>query len=261
MINFAEYFDDYSDKIDWKSIESSLASAIMEELDKNTNRIAGKIIPTDTTQSIVKKALKQFYSSKQYKSSLLKLVQNIGKKGGDYIGEYGKYNLRVNKPLSLAIDEHLSGLNESGLNERFNQPLRRIVLDNIRRGLGQNDIYKNLESYLKDDKTGFKKYGKNMAIQGASAYASIIDQSITDKYASEVKGFSIVGSLIETSEPQCRHHVKLGRKLSITQIKKEVLPLAIETGAKDKNFDILKLPTEKWHRGCRHQFIPIITDI
>jgi hypothetical protein len=61
------------------------------------------------------------------------------------------------------------------------------VLDNIRRGLGQNDIYKNLETYLEDDKTGFKKYGKNMAIQGASAYASIIDQSITDKYKNEIK--------------------------------------------------------------------------
>lgn len=258
MINFAEYFDDYSDKIDWKSIEASLASSIMEELDKNTNRIAGKIIPTDTTQSIVKKALKSFYSGKQYKSSLLKLVQNIEKKGGDYLGEYGKYNLRVNKPLSLAIDEHLSGLNENGLNERFNQPLRRIVLDNIRRGLGQNDIYKNLESYLKDDKTGFKKYGKNMAIQGASAYASIIDQSITDKYKSEIKGFTIVGSLIETSSEQCRHFVKIGRKLTIEEIKKEILPIAIENKNLPEDFDVYKLPSTKLHQGCRHSFIGYI---
>lgn len=260
MINFAEYFDEYSDKLDWKELEKVLISSLSQEIEANTNRIGNKLEATETTQTIVKKSLKSFYSSKAYKNSLLKLVAEIDKKTSQSIGEYNKIGLKINKPLTLALDEHLSGLNESGLNERFNQPLRRLIFDNIRRGIGQRELESNLSKYLKDDKTGLQRYGKNMAVQAASAYSNTLDQAIVNKYKADIKGFAIIGSLIETSSPQCRKHVELGRKLSIATIKKKVLPLAIEEGAKDSDFDVYNLPNELWHYGCRHRFVPLMTE-
>ena len=100
MINFAEHFDSFSDKLDWSDLEKIILSSLSEEIEKNTDRINGRVEPTDTTQTIVKKALKSFYSSKQYKDSLLKLVAEINKKTSESLGEYDKIGLKVNKPLT-----------------------------------------------------------------------------------------------------------------------------------------------------------------
>ena len=261
MINFAEYFEEEANNINWSDIEKTLINYILEEIANNTDRINGKLEPTDTTQTIVKKALKSFYSSNQYKKSLLKLALNIEKKGAETIEEYKKSGIRINEPIKLAIDEHLSSLNESGLNERFNQPLRKIIYENLRRGIGQKGLELSLKDYLKSDTTGFSRYGKNMAIQGASAYSNVIDQTIVTKYKDEIKGFNIVGTLIENSSPQCKLHVELGRKLSIETIQKEVLPTAIENGFKGSKEDVYNLPTMLWHYGCRHRFVPVISEI
>jgi protein-disulfide isomerase len=120
-----------------------------------------------------------------------------------------------------------------------------------------------LENKLKEyisggnDKSGkLSRYVKQVAIQGADAYTSILDQKITDKYYDKITGYIVTGSLIETSSPQCKYCVKdlnrLITKDDFEEIKKRSVGLIDGTTFKN-------LPTLKLHFGCRHTFTPKLT--
>jgi hypothetical protein len=165
----------------------------------------------------------------------------------------------VSPSQKLAISEHLSYLEENGLNAKFNQPLRQLIYSNINTGISQAGLEDKLKAYITgdNDQSGkLSSYVKQVAIQGADAYTSIIDQKITDKYIEKITGFIVSGSLIETSSPQCQYCV---RELNRTITKDdwdEVVKRAVGLidGTTFEN-----LPTNKLHWGCRHTFTPKLT--
>jgi len=244
-----------------KKLEILLMNILIKNISDNININNGKIQLSDTTDTIVKKSLKKFYNTKEYSESIIKYLTKIEDVSKLKLDIYRKKGLlinssEINPAQKLAIEEHLSYLNENGLNSRFNQPLRKIIYSNIYAGSSQNELEAQLKNYV-TGKEALTKYIKQTAIQGADAYTAIIDQKITDKYIGRVVGYTIVGSLIETSSPQCKYCVeKLKRKIKKDDWK-TIQEIAAQNGL-IKGTDFKNLPTNKLHWGCRHLFTPEI---
>lgn len=233
-----------------------LVSLALKELSKSVDIKGGKIQPTDLTQSIVKKSIRSFYNSNQYRNSLSRYLKNIQDYDREKQAMYGKQNMSVSNITNaqqIAITEYIGYLNEAGINERFNQPLRKAISQNIRLGKSLSEIKDELSKFA-EFKTN-KSYFTQTAQQGADAYASIIDQKIMEKYRTKIKGLRIVGSIIETSSPQCVEAVEMGRDLTIEQWEKllKKYKKQIIEGTTVEN-----LATYKLHIGCRHQFTPYL---
>lgn len=233
-----------------------LVSLALKELTKSVDIKGGKIQPTDLTQSIVKKSIRSFYNSNQYRNSLSRYLKNIQDYDREKQAMYGKQNMSVSNITNaqqIAITEYIGYLNEAGINERFNQPLRKAISQNIRLGKSLSEIKDELSKFA-EFKTN-KSYFTQTAQQGADAYASIIDQKIMEKYRTKIKGLRIVGSIIETSSPQCVEAVEMGRDLTIEQWEKllKKYKKQIIEGTTVEN-----LATNKLHIGCRHQFTPYL---
>lgn len=225
------------------------------------------IISVDNSVSLAKNIINKFYNTTEYKNSLAKFTYNSNSLIEKRIQGYSDNKMVVQSKsitpfLNNAINEYIGSMNEFGLNTGFNQPIRKLILQNITANKTLSDLKESMKKLIigADNNAGlFQRYATNNIQTASTAYSSIIDQEITNKYSTKVKGFMIIGTIIETSSPQCREHIKLGRRLSLDTIKKEVFPLADSfQGTID---DILKLPTLKWHIGCRHEFTPLLTDI
>jgi hypothetical protein len=251
-------FDNIFPKETADKLNSLLIKYIDLAVDDNID-VKNKVIQeTEDTQGIVKGAIKKFYNSKEYQTALFKLVNNVNNTVSDRI-DYTNENVakitnkEVSKPIKIALDYHLSFLNEQGLNEKFNQPLRKLIYQRI----GQGSSMKQLKESLKEtlDANSFTKYSENLVREASSAYDSAINQTIVDKYKSRIKGFMMVGSIIETSEPSCKLFAELGRKLSLKTIEDKIIPLT--DGHLTDPLDIVKI---KNHFGCRHSFIGVLTD-
>jgi hypothetical protein len=247
-----------------KQLEALLNSILQSNVIDGTNRIGNKLELSKPTDEIVKKSLKEFYNSKQYKNSVAKYLINVRNLSDVKEKLYSKDGMTIDKASisesqKLAISEHLAYLEESGLNASFNQPLRQLIYSNIGQGISQSGLENKLKEYISggNDKSGkLSRYVKQVAINGADAYTSILDQKITDKYYDKITGYIVTGSLIETSSPQCKYCVKdlnrLITKDDFEEIKKRSVGLIEGTTFKN-------LPTLKLHFGCRHTFTPKLT--
>jgi hypothetical protein len=247
-----------------KSLEALLSSILKEKINDGTDRISGSLVLNKSTGEIVKNSLKEFYKSKQYQNSIAKYLINVNNFSDLKFNYYEQNNLfiersEVNSFQKVAINEHLDYLNENGLNSKFNQPLREIIYSNINSGLSQSDLEKKLDQYIADgkDKSGkLERYVKQVAMQGADAYTSIIDQKIADKYQDKITGYIMSGSIIQQSSPQCKYCVlELDRVIKREDWDKVK---SISDGLIE-NTTFQNLPTNKLHWGCRHTFTPKLT--
>jgi hypothetical protein len=183
------------------------------------------------------------------------------------IDQYGKEKLyvtrrEVNAPLNMAINEYLSSMDEFGLNTNFNQPMRKLIMDSIRLGKPLSELTKSMNELIKGQGKNiglFEKYATNNVRNASTAYSSIIDQKLTDKYEDRITGYLVVGTDIETSTEQCKKCVELGRRISIKTMRDVIIPIAIDSGVDISKDDVYKLPTIKLHWGCRREFIPLLT--
>lgn len=251
---------------DLKKLEQLLNSILLANVNDGTNRIGNNLELTKSTEEIVKKSLRSFYNSNQYRKSIAKYLVNVKTIGENKLDLYNKEGLKIEKSAvspsqKLAISEHLSYLEENGLNAKFNQPLRQLIYSNINTGISQTGLEQKLKTYIAggNDQSGkLSSYVKQVAIQGADAYTSIIDQKITDKYIDEITGFIVTGSLIETSSPQCKYCIRDLNRLITRDNWDDVKKIGLKHGmSEETTFD--NLPTLKGHPNCRHAFTPKLT--
>lgn len=267
-MDFGDIFSDLFNESDSDKLANEFVKIINGVVDNSIDVVGGVPIQTETTIGIAKKSIQKFTQTKAYKDSLMKFTYNTEKTITNRIDKYGKEKMyvtrkEINKPLNLAINEYLSTMEEFGLNTNFNQPIRKLILDSIRLKLPLSELNKRIDELIKGkgDKIGlFNRYAKQNAQTAASAYSSIIDQKTTDKYEENITGFLVVGTDIDTSTPQCRKCVELGRRISIETMKKVIIPIAMDNGFDGTPNDVYKLPTIKLHHGCRREFIPLLTN-
>lgn len=246
-------------------LDNLLQSILISNTEKFTNSINGKLVLKGSTAEIVKPSLRSFYNSKQYQNSIAKYLINVKNISDEKLNLYDKNGLKIERSQisqnqKIAINEHLDSLNENGLNANLNQPLRNIIYQTINKGASLTDIKESLKKYIaqgKDTSGKLSSYINDIAIKGADAYTSIIDQKIVDKYKDKITGYIVAGSLIETSSLQCRYCIeKLDRKITKEDFKiiKEKYNDKMIEGTTFEN-----LPTFKLHYRCRHSFTPTLS--
>lgn len=247
-------------------IEKQLVEEIKKEISKSINTSGG--LTTGLNKSagaVIKNSIKNFYESKKYQNSLQSILKKLEVASDSKITFYKDKNLKISKSSltegqKIVINEFIDNLSENGLNSKFNQPLRRLIYDSIRNNQSQEDLRKKIESKIvsKKEPSEFKRYYKNATIQAADAYTSIIDREVYRKFKSRITGYTITGTLIETSSVQCRAFIEqYNRKIKIGDELNDFIKFAIENGASEE-LTPENLPVLKLHYNCLHQFIPII---
>jgi hypothetical protein len=255
-----------SKDLDINEIEEGLLKELKKELDKSLTVTGGNVTGINKTAgNIIKNAIKNFYNSDKYQKSIAGILKNIEVASDSKRTFYKDKGLEVSKSAltkqqALVVGEYLDNLSESGLNSKFNQTLRRLIYDSIRGNQSQAELTKSLQSKIKSGKapSELNKYVRSATIQAADAYTSIVDKEIFNKFEDRITGYRIVGTLIETSSPQCRSFVEdYGRQIKIGTELNNFINFAIEEGASEE-LTAKNLPVLKLHYGCRHQFVPYI---
>jgi hypothetical protein len=211
---------------------------------------------SEETIRIAKKTIQRMFKSDVYTSTYKDYLSDVNKaiEEREKFFKKQKFTLpNISDKYKLAIDFYLEDLNEMGLNNRYNQKIRRAIFFAIQTGASIRDLTTSLDKLIKADSLG--KYVKNTIQNIADAQSSVLNKSIVDKNKSKIKGFTMVGSLIDTSSEQCQLAVDKGRKLSLEEWEK-VIKFAQNRKQLDADYDVYDLPTKKLHYGCRHEFIP-----
>lgn len=249
----------------FKQFEKDFLKALLDEINESVTTRGGDIISTTKSSGrIVTDAIRKFYQSSAYKNSIMKILRDIQVIGDVKSGVYKDADMEISKssitnPQKVVIDEFLDSVNENGLNSRFNQTYRKLIYDNIRVGASQTALKAELQKLIISGKapSAMSRYIQNTAIQTADAYSAIIDREVFNAYADRVTHYRMVGSLIDTSSPQCRYVVEVfDREIPVDRLN-EVFAIAEDNGLIDGT-TAENLPVNKLHWGCRHQFVPII---
>jgi hypothetical protein len=255
-----------TDNFNIKDVEKILLNEILANLRKGLNTSGNKITGLNTNAGrIISDSIRALYETNQYKNSLASLLSDVQGLGISKVGVYAGDGLEVaisdlSEAQSVAYDSLLDSLNESGLNQKFNQPIRQLIYQNVRDGASQTALEKSIRAYVlteKGAKSELYKYINSVSIQSADAYSSAIDQEVYTRYKTRVTHIRVVGSLIETSSRQCRRAVLVyDREIPIDKLD-EWIAYAKENGA-NSSLNKDNLSSLKAHYGCRHQFVPVI---
>lgn len=159
---------------------------------------------------------------------------------------------------NIVIDETVDKMLNNGLNQKFVQPLRNLIYQNVTGGLSLKDARTQIKEFIsggQDTSGKLGQYIEQTAIQAVDAYSGAINTKLLETF--DYDGQLITGSLIDNSSPQCRYAIeKLGGKIT-RENWKEVKKIGDKNGLLEgTTFD--NLPANKLHWGCRHSFFPII---
>lgn len=159
----------------------------------------------------------------------------------------------------IVIDEAIDKMLDNGLNQKFVQPLRDLIYQNVTGGLSLSDAKATLKRYIiggSDASGKLGQYLEQTAIQATDAYSGIINKKLLEVF--DYDGLLMTGSLIDNSSPQCRYAIeKLNGKITRENWKEiEAIGKKQSGWIEGTNFDNVAL--NKLHWGCRHNFFPII---
>lgn len=255
-----------TDNFNIKDIEKLLLNEILGNVRKGLNTSNNKVTGlTKSAGRMVSDSIRALYDTNQYKNSLASLLSDVQGLGVSKLGVYAGDGLNVaisdlSEAQSVAYDSLLDSLNESGLNQRFNQPIRQLIYQNVRDGSSQTMLEKAIRSFVlteKGSKSELNRYINSVSIQSADAYSSAIDQEVYTRYRTRITDIRVVGSLIDTSSRQCRRAVLVyNREIPIDKLD-EWIGYAKENGGA-LTLNSSNLSSLKAHYGCRHQFVPVI---
>lgn len=255
-----------TDNFNIKDIEKLLLNEILRNVRKGLNTSNNKVTGlTKSAGRMISDSIQALYDTNQYKNSLASLLSDVQGLGVSKIGVYSNSAMEVaisdlSEAQSIAYDSLLDSLNESGLNQRFNQPVRQLIYQNVRDGASQSMLEKAIRSYVLTDngsKSDLNRYINSVSIQSADAYSSAIDQEVYNRYKTKITHIRVVGSLIETSSRQCRQAViKYEREIPIDKLHEWISYAKDNGGSQTLNEN--NLSSLKAHYGCRHQFVPVI---
>lgn len=158
----------------------------------------------------------------------------------------------------IAIDEIVDKMLNNGLNQNFVQPLRDLIYQNVTNGQTLKEARLKIKEFINGNKdvTGkLKSYIEQTAQQSTTAYSGIIGTKLMEQF--NYDGMLIVGSLIDTSSPQCRFAINdLHGTIKRTGWPK--LRAIAEKHGLVKGTQFNDLPLNLLHWNCNHDFYPVI---
>lgn len=158
----------------------------------------------------------------------------------------------------IVIDETLDQMLNNGLNQKFVQPLRNLLFQNVTSGLSLTEARKQLKQFIiggNDSSGKLDKYLEQTAQQAVDSYSGIINKKLLETF--QYDALLQTGTLIDNSSPQCRFvYSELGGKLTREKWP-EFEKIAKKNGLiPGTTFDTLPLNLAHWN--CRHGWYPII---
>lgn len=253
-------YDDLSKA--FKGLELSLLKRILSFLKKHRTKR-----PTKKQLSAINTKLNQLINREVLLPSVSKYLKNFDKveaiskkilqKGTDL--DLKDFNLTDEK--KLFIKEIRNGLLNNGvLRHKLRDPISNILYRYATTNISLEDVEDELRRTLP---ANMERHVRTIARESLSRFDGFINQKVVTEF--KLDGFSIVGSLIRTSERQCVEMVRETGKLGafavngkyrisdlpeIVRILKREYP-GVYKGLTAENFFIYRN-----HWGCRHQFIP-----
>ncbi len=216
----------------------------------------------------VNKVIEIINTDKGYQTKLtsyLSDLKTIGKNVKEFHSDFNKIDpdkagfTDAQKALTgIIIDQYT----ENGLNTHFAQPLKETISRNVVAGMNQKQARQYLEDYIisgKDKSGKLSSYLNQTAIQAVDSYSGGLNVKIMQTF--EFTGFTMSGSIIATSSPQCREGIKESKNGYLTNAQMQKIiddALANPKSGIIEKTTLKNLPINKLHWGCRHEFTPTI---
>lgn len=249
------------------AIEKQAYQLLLDWIDDNLDTKDGEFVPNARAVT----ALNNF--SDVYSEMISEL--------GDYKGSVGKYlkNFKSMRALmeefnksqgldvkranlgsiqEIVINEIINQYSENGLNEKFVQPLRQVLFENVVNGLSKKEATAQIREFIQggQDASGkLHRYLEQTAQQGVDSYEGAINTRIMKTF--DIETLIMSGSLIDTSSPQCKFAVNDLDGIIDRADWPKLKAIADKNGLiEGTTFD--NLPFNKLHWGCRHSFTPAV---
>jgi hypothetical protein len=193
-------------------------------------------------------------------SSFVKNVNGISDAIGDFqksVNDIKVPSLSVEK--KIVIDETIDKMLDNGLNQKFVQPLRDLVYQNVTSGLSLKEAREQIKEFIQGGKDVTGKLGSYLeqtAVQAVDAYSGIINKKLLETF--DYDGLLMTGSLIDNSSPQCRYVVEKLKGKITRENWKEVEAIGKKQNGWIDGTTFDNVPLNKLHWGCRHNFFPMI---
>lgn len=160
---------------------------------------------------------------------------------------------------NIVIDETVNQMVGNGLNQKFVQPLRDLIYQNVSGGLSLSDARTQIKEYIQGGKdvTGkLGRYVEQTAQQAVDSYSGTINKKILEEF--KMDALLITGSLIDNSSPQCRFAIEELKGVITRDNWPQVVAHVGKNAPLIEGTTFENLPANRLHWGCRHSFYPTL---
>jgi hypothetical protein len=249
------------------SLEKQVNQLLLDWIDDNLDIKNGDFVPNERAVT----ALNNFsdvYTEMiaelaDYKGSVGKYLKNF-KSAGKLMEEFNKSQgldvkrANLGSVQEIVINEIINAYSQNGLNEKFVQPLRQVLFENVANGLSKKGATAQIREFIqggKDSSGKLHRYLEQTAQQGVDSYEGAVNTRIMKTF--DIDTLIMSGSLIDTSSPQCQYAVKELDAIIDREDWPKLKAIAEDNGLiEGTTFD--NLPFNKLHWGCRHSFTPAV---
>lgn len=249
------------------SIERQASQLLRDWIDDNIDTKNGAFVPNERAVTALNN-FSDIYSEiltemKDYKGSVGRYLKNF-KDMKTVIEQFHKSQgldvkrANLGSVQEIVINEIINQYSENGLNEKFVQPLRQILFENVVNGLSKKDAMSQIKDFIeggKDASGKLHRYLEQTAQQGVDSYEGAVNTRIMKTF--DIDTLIMSGSLIDTSSPQCKYAVNTLDAIIDRKDWPKLKEIAEKNGLiEGTTFD--NLPFNKLHWGCRHSFTPAV---
>lgn len=177
------------------------------------------------------------------KNYRIQKLNNITIKPNDFVRKFTVQNVVEGLSLERITNDGLKPL------------LQRQIFNYVTGKQSRFDAQKKLKKAIQSD-DGLKRWSKTIASDALSQYDGQIQKELASEF--EFEGYHYVGSLIETSRPQCRHWVDgLNGFIEFKSLASEVEKWKNARGY-DNNLalTVIDFPVVRGGYNCRHSATP-----
>lgn len=249
------------------SLEKQVNQLLLDWIDDNLDIKNGEFVPNQRAVTAIDNFSDVFTEMitelADYKGSVGKYLKNF-KSMKTLIEDFNKSQgldvkrANLGSVQEIVINEIVNQYSENGLNEKFVQPLRQVLFENVVNGLNKKQAMTQIRDFIQggQDASGkLHRYLEQTAQQGVDSYEGAINTRIMKTF--DIETLIMSGSLIDSSSPQCQYGIKELDGIIDREDWPKLKSIAEKNGLiEGTTFD--NLPFNKLHWGCRHSFTPAV---
>lgn len=219
-----------------KSLEKDFLKIIQESI-LSLGNLRGRIeLTKDTSKDIIRiaKEISDAIKKGGYPNDISKLLRDINDVSDQNIKVLEEFNdqtikIDVRPEQSLIIDEISDRLaSPESFSTNITNEVRKIIVKNVLEQKSIKELISDLELSLLSNKAGqgiVTRYVNQIATDAVLQYKGSVNQKIKEKY--QYNALRYVGSLIETSRPQCQRWITTKHGILLEEPKEGKLDVGV----------------------------------